>query len=102
MEWFSTDLPTQFSLHKNFPNPFNPSTTICYSLPTNSRVRLTIVNMLGQVVGELVNEEQAAGWKEVQWHANVASGIYFYRIEAVPISNPSNRFVDVKKMIVIK
>jgi hypothetical protein len=92
--------PTGYELVQNYPNPFNPSTIIRYALPIASRVKLTVYNVLGQVVGELVNQEQTAGWKEVEWNADVSSGIYFYRIEAT--SDPNNRFVQVKKMLLLK
>ncbi len=95
-------VPESFLLLHNFPNPYNPSTTIRYGLPNRSRVRLQIYNVLGQVVADLVNSEQQAGWNDVVWNANVASGLYFYRIEAVSTSDPSKRFVDVKKMILLK
>jgi hypothetical protein len=58
--------------------------------------------MLGQQVAVLENGEQQAGVHEVEWHGNVASGIYFYRLEAVSFIDPSKRFVDVKKMILLK
>lgn len=88
--------PGKFTLGQNFPNPFNPITTIRYSLPTTSNVRLTIYNMLGQVMSKLVNEQQSAGWKEVQWDATgVASGLFFYKLQA-------GNFVEVKKMLVVR
>jgi hypothetical protein len=95
-------VPHGFALYPSYPNPFNPSTTISYGLPAQSRVRLQIYNILGQAVADLVNTEQAAGWNQVVWNANVASGLYFYRLEAVAVSDPNKRFVDVKKMILIK
>ena len=91
-----------FNLEQNYPNPFNPSTTIRFSIPERSRVRLSIYNLLGQQVAELANEEMGAGNFEKTWNANVASGLYFYRLEAVSVSNPGKRFVDVKKMILMK
>jgi hypothetical protein len=94
--------PISFALDQNFPNPFNPSTTIRYGMPLNSRVKLQIVNLIGQVVDVLVNEDQSAGWKEVQWNANVSSGLYFYRIEAVSVADPTQRIVLVRKMVVLK
>jgi photosystem II stability/assembly factor-like uncharacterized protein len=93
---------TDFRLQQNYPNPFNPVTTIRYSLPSSSRVKISVCNSLGQVVSVLVNEEQSVGWKEVQWNANVTSGMYFYRLESVSVSNPDNRFVQVKKMLLLK
>ncbi|MFA5831871.1 MAG: T9SS type A sorting domain-containing protein [Bacteroidota bacterium] len=92
----NTILPMRFALEQNFPNPFNPTTTIRYSLPSFAHVRLTVYNMLGQVVSELVNEEQSAGWKEVQWNASsVSSGIYFYKLSV-------GSFVETKKMMMVK
>ncbi len=93
--------PDAFHL-SNYPNPFNPSTTISYSLPSRSRVHLMVHNLLGQVVADLVNSEQSAGWNQVVWNSNVASGLYFCRMEAVTVENPSTRFVDVKKMILLR
>lgn len=82
----SAALPEQFSLLPNYPNPFNPSTTISYTLPVQSRVRLAVYNVLGQEVAVLVDREQAAGPYSVEWRGEtsggrpVASGIYFYRL----------------------
>jgi photosystem II stability/assembly factor-like uncharacterized protein len=89
-------------LSQNYPNPFNPSTFIRYSVPTAGKVKLTIYDMLGQTVDVLINEEQSAGYHGVEWRANVASGIYFYGIEAVDVNDPNNRFVQVKKMLLLK
>ena len=86
---------------QNYPDPFNPSTTIQYAFPTRSRVRLAVYNILGQVIADLVDKEQAEGYQSVVWHANVASGLYFYRIEPVSVSDPAERFVNVKKMILL-
>jgi hypothetical protein len=96
------EIPSAYSLSQNYPNPFNPSTTLRYGLPSESRVKLHVYNILGQVVCELVNEEQSAGWKEVQWRANIASGLYFYRIEATALDDPSKHFVDTKKMLLLR
>lgn len=76
-------LPETFVLQQNYPNPFNPSTTIRYALPFSAYVKLMIYNMLGQVVSELVDEEQSAGWKEVRWdESGTSSGVYFYQLIA--------------------
>jgi hypothetical protein len=96
------EIPHQFSISQNYPNPFNPSTTIRYALPSRSYVKLEILNLLGQRVVELVNSEQDAGYYNVQWTPNAPSGIYFYRIAAVEVSNPSKLFVDVKKMVLLR
>jgi hypothetical protein len=95
-------VPTVFGLMQNFPNPFNPTTTLQYGLPMNSRVRLRIFNILGQQVAELVDADQTAGTYRVTWKADVASGMYFYRIEAISLSEQNHRFVDVKRMILMR
>ena len=82
------NLPSGFSLSPNFPNPFNPTTTISYALPSACRVKLEIFNLLGQRVRTLRDMVQGAGRYEVVWDGNTdgghiaASGIYFYRLTA--------------------
>jgi len=97
-----TGVPDQFGLSQNFPNPFNPSTLIRYALPYRSAVRIQVFNVLGQLIAELVSGDQAAGYREVVWNASVPSGMYFYRIEAVSVANPSIRFSAVRKMLLLK
>jgi photosystem II stability/assembly factor-like uncharacterized protein len=94
--------PTTFSLEQNYPNPFNPATTIRFKVPSRSRVKLSIYNLLGQLIAEVVNREFGPGSYTQVWDAKVSSGIYFYRIEAVPAANAGRSFVDVKKMILLK
>jgi hypothetical protein len=96
------EIPTTFALNQNYPNPFNPSTTLRYALAVNSAVHLTIFSTLGQQVAELVNQQENAGWHVVEWNANVSSGTYFYRIEAIDVNNANNRFVETKRMLLIK
>jgi len=80
-------LPNLFLLYPNYPNPFNPSTTITYQLQKGVKVRLFIYNMLGQLVKTLVNSKQVTGYYSVQWNGkdelgrDVASGVYFYHLE---------------------
>jgi flagellar hook assembly protein FlgD len=101
-------VPNHFSLSQNYPNPFNPSTTINYTLPAESRVKLTLYNLLGQVVDVLVNEVQQSGTYSVAWNANnsiansLASEIYIYKIEAVSANNQTNSFTLSLKMTLIK
>ncbi|HTP13235.1 MAG TPA: PQQ-binding-like beta-propeller repeat protein, partial [Bacteroidota bacterium] len=95
-------VPMAFQLDQNYPNPFNPSTTICFELPQRSRVRLAIFNILGQQIAELADEEMSAGYFERTWIPNVASGMYFYRLEAISTNDAHKRYVDVKKMILLK
>jgi hypothetical protein len=74
---------TAFELKQNYPNPFNPSTTIQFSVPTTSTVQLEVYNLLGQKVATLLNERMNAGTYSVPFNAsNLASGLYFYRIQA--------------------
>lgn len=95
-------LPTEFALGQNYPNPFNPSTTISFALPVRSSVRLQVIDLLGRVVAHLVDGEFEAGYQRTVWNATVASGLYFYRIEAVALNGPAKKFVDVKRMVLIK
>ena len=80
--------PEEFVLYNNYPNPFNPSTTISYNLPNANHTRLVVYNILGQEVRELVNGFYSAGKHEVVWDGmnsvgiKAASGIYFYTLEA--------------------
>jgi hypothetical protein len=94
------DMPL-IALGTNYPNPFNPSTTIRYALRSQSRVRVAVYDALGRLVVELLNAEQAAGWNGVAWNAAVASGLYFFRIEAVSVNDQHERFTAVKKMILL-
>ena len=94
--------PEVFSLANNYPNPFNPATTIKYALPQAADVELTVYNVLGQPVRTLVAEHQSAGRYVVEWDAtndsghSLSSGMYFYRLEA------SGEFREVKKMLLLK
>lgn len=89
-------LPTDYALDQNYPNPFNPSTVIRYALLTLSHVTLTVYSTLGQIVCELVNADMNAGYHEVRFNATgLASGVYYYRLQA-------GAFVSTKKMFVLK
>lgn len=95
------NIPTEFALKQNFPNPFNPTTTFRYQLPRNTDVKIVIFNVLGQRVKTLVDARQEPGYYEVQWDAlndhgsKVASGIYIYRMQA-------GDFIKTRKMILLK
>jgi len=94
-------LPRSFALHNNYPNPFNPATTIAYDLPAPAHVTLEIFNVLGQKVRTLVDDYQEAGAQTVVWdgrdsgNREVATGVYFYKIRA-------GDFTDSKKMLLLK
>lgn len=77
------DTPDRFVLQQNYPNPFNPSTTIRYSVAEAGPVQLTVYNVMGQKVAQLINETKTAGSYQVTWNAaDQASGIYYYRLKA--------------------
>jgi hypothetical protein len=94
--------PLEFHMSQNYPNPFNPNTNIPYRLPSSSHVSLSIFNVLGQKVANLLETDQEAGWHEANWHADVPSGTYMYRIDVVSIAEPSRRFSLMKKMLYLK
>ncbi|HRN26606.1 MAG: T9SS type A sorting domain-containing protein [Ignavibacteriaceae bacterium] len=96
---FNYTKPKDYSLEQNFPNPFNPSTKIRYTVPdlgSNPEVILKIYDILGKEIATLVNEKQAPGYKEIDFNgSNLASGVYIYRLSA-------GDFVSIKKMMLIK
>lgn len=86
----------QYELKANYPNPFNPSTRIVYSIPSNEFVKLRVLDVLGREVVTLVNEEKAGGVYEIDFNAsNLSSGIYIYKIQA-------GNFVESRKMMLVK
>ena len=88
--------PSDYALHQNFPNPYNPVTTIKYEIPSKATMQLNIYNTLGEVIQVLVNEEKPVGYYEIEFDASsFASGVYFYRIQA-------GDFIKTKKMILLK
>jgi hypothetical protein len=94
-------VPLVFALHQNYPNPFNPSTTIRYALPTESRVTLTVFNLLGQKVATLIDGIQSAGERSVRW-TGTASGLYFYQLNATSTTDSHRSFSDTRTMILMK
>ncbi len=97
-------LPAEFSMSQNFPNPFNPSTTITFEIPqlyANSNVNLSIYNLRGQKIRSLVTANMAAGIHAIQWDGtndigqNVASGLYLFRLTA-------GDFAETNKMLLLK
>ncbi|MGB2698426.1 MAG: T9SS type A sorting domain-containing protein, partial [Candidatus Zixiibacteriota bacterium] len=96
-----TKLKTAFNLDQNYPNPFNPETVIEYVLPTNSQIKLSIYNILGQHIKTLIDEYQKAGSNKAVWNGKdqagrkVSSGVYFYRLKA-------GEFTQTRKMLLIR
>lgn len=94
-EWVD-DMPAQFTLHHNYPNPFNPTTQIKYEVPRASDVSIKVFDVTGRLIQTLVNSRQPAGSHTVSFDAKqLSSGVYFYRLEA-------GTFTDVKRMMLIK
>lgn len=97
-------VPTALKLYQNFPNPFNPSTTIAFRLPSEARVSVSIYNMLGQQVATLLeNEDFEEGVQTVEFGAsNLSSGVYFYRISAENLESGDQILPVVGKMMLLK
>ncbi len=95
-------IPNDVSISDNYPNPFNPSTTIEYSLPNESRVKISIYNSIGEVIENLVSGIRNAGTHKVVWSADeFPSGIYFYLFEVTEINGGSN-YHEMKKIVLMK
>ena len=100
-----TLVPETFALDHNFPNPFNPETTIRYAIPEASQVRLIVYNVLGQEVTRLVDKDQVPGFYTLRWDGKdtfgrgVASGVYLYKIQA---TGETQRFSQIHKMLLLK
>ena len=95
------EIPSGYSLSQNYPNPFNPVTSISYEIPKESIVTISVYNLRGQKVADLVSDMHPAGYHNVMWNSMdmsgkpVSSGVYIYRIQA-------DNFRAVKKMLLIK
>ena len=92
----STQLPDRFVLYQNYPDPFNPTTTLSFCLPSKLHVSLKIFDLAGREVATIVNEELSSGNHTRQWNAaNVSSGVYFYRLQA-------GSYSEAKKLILLR
>ena len=102
-----TEIPDKYSLVGNYPNPFNPSTTISYALPYQSTVELIIYDIIGRVVKSFNISSQSAGYQSIVWDGrseigtSVASGIYLYRISIKSLEN-NETFVKTAKLVLMK
>ena len=96
-------IPTEYVLKQNFPNPFNPTTSVSFDIPSESRVTLKVYNTLGQEIAILAEGVRSSGTYTSVWNpGTVTSGMYFYKLEATSLANPSRSFTQVKKMLLIK
>ena len=105
LEWMAisdgVQIPISYKIHQNYPNPFNPVTTLRYDLPEDAMVNITIYDMMGRIVNNLVRNQQTAGYKSMQWNATnnagqpVSAGLYLYMIQA-------GQFSQTKKMVLLK
>ena len=95
--------PKEYSLSAAYPNPFNPSTTIGYTLPQTSHVKFKVFNILGQVVATLIDGVERAGHRQIQFNAgDLPSGVYFYRLEATGIDGAVPAFSLTRKVLLLK
>ena len=93
----SVTIPNHFELNQNYPNPFNPSTTINFSIPQNGNVKLTVYNMIGKRVEQVLNKVMNAGQHSVKFNGkNLSSGAYIYRLEF------DGKNSAIKKMMLVK
>ncbi len=96
IENISTEIPKEYKLYQNFPNPFNPQTNINFDIIKNGNVSIVVYDLLGREVETIVNQEMSPGRYKVDFNAtNYASGMYIYKIV-------TGDFVDVKKMLIVK
>ena len=94
--------PREFIVYQNYPNPFNPYTNIRFALKSSAQVRITIYDVLGRKIDQLLDTEINDGYHEVTWEPKAASGVYLYRIEIVPLIESVKPFSIVHKMLYMK
>ncbi|NOS85978.1 MAG: T9SS type A sorting domain-containing protein, partial [Ignavibacteria bacterium] len=96
-------IPEKYSISQNYPNPFNPVTNIKFGIPKSGLVKITIFDLLGREVTNLVNEQMQPGSYTVNWDAsNHPSGVYFYKLEVRQAGSSTGDFVESKKMVLVK
>ena len=103
-----TEVPNKYSLLGNYPNPFNPTTTISYALPYSSLVQVTIFDIMGREIRNFELSAQNAGIQNLIWDGrnsnaeNVSSGIYLYHFKAVPLERDKEIFEKTAKLLLVK
>ncbi len=108
LEEIALEMPKNYELLGNYPNPFNPSTTISYALPYSSNVELTIYDITGKVVKTFNENVQSAGYQNIVWNGNsqngskVSSGVYFYRFKATSLENNGKVYEKTAKLLLLK
>ncbi len=96
-------IPSAFRLSQNYPNPFNPASEIRYDVPTASHVKIVVYDLLGREVATLLDDARSPGTYTARFNGNDRpSGVYFYRLSAVSLSDPSRTFAESRKMILMK
>lgn len=96
VEQTGNTIPSSFRLHQNYPNPFNPATNIQFDIPITSKVRVTVHDITGKLMAELIDQSLSPGKYVTSWNADgYASGVYYYRIAA-------GNFSETKKMILVR
>jgi hypothetical protein len=99
----TVEIPNYYSLQQNYPNPFNPVTKLTYTLPKSGNVKLVVYDVLGREVRTLVDETKGVGVYRLDFDgSNIASGIYFYRLDVTDGASGNVVFTDVKKMMLVK
>ena len=94
-------VPNAFALKNNYPNPFNPATTIQYDIPIDADVLLVVYDILGRHVKTLINTTQSAGYKSIKWNGTndkgqtISAGVYFYQLQ-------TSGYSKVRKMVLLK
>jgi len=94
---------TTFKLKQNYPNPFNPTTTIGFGIAEKAKVKLSVLNLLGEEIRILLNEEKEAGYHSINFNASdLPSGVYFYKIQVYPAGSEVGKFIAVNKMLLVR
>lgn len=95
--------PTLYRLYQNYPNPFNPTTKIRFDLSGDAQVNLTVYDVLGREVVQLINDERQSGVHDVLFDGtHLASGVYYYRLMVTPLDGNEGTYVDTKKLMLTK